>query len=1041
MADNEVGGSVIIKTDIDASGLVKGSKEIEAAFRQAAVKVGDIGEKARISVEKSVNSFAKMNQAYAQQSQKVEELQRKLNELGKTQVKTEAFANVEKEIDTLQQKINALVDKEERFRATGGNMDNRSFSQMEYDIERLGESLRAAQAEKERLLQSGGAYQNADVSALSNQLIIEQEKLEQLGNRLGVSYSETAAKLNDYSEKAQQAGKATDYLGESSKKATTNSSSLGSAFSSIGKNLKGIFSNAGGKLKSGLWQLTRYSLGIRSLYALFNKLRGAVKEGFQNLAQFDDGTNRSISQLQGALAQLKNATATAVAPLLNALAPALTTIINLFTRAANAVGYFLAAMTGQSTFVKATEVQKNYAASLGGTASAANKAAKAIQNLSGLDEINTLQSDSGSGGGGGGGGGAGGAGSMFETVSIPNKFKDLAELIRESWKNADFTSVGRLIGDKLKFALESIPWDKIKATAEKVAKSLATLINGFVETPGLWQTVGNTLSEGINTAVLTLNTFLKNTHFDSIGKAFSTTLQSTFTGINWKNIGNTISSVIVSGMDLVTGIIQGINWRTLPSDIANSITGVFSGFDWKKVFGSIGKLVGSALMAVIDITAGIQELKQKVINGITGYFGGYIDEAIKSGDFKSKGGAIISGIWNGIIDALKTAGTWIKDNVLAPLVGGFASAFGITGGKATNGDVTEIGNSIINGIFGKILDFMSGINNWVKDKVLTPLKNAFTGKENIGNVGVNYEVEVSGFKDKIDSSKKNISGFTASTTSFADKISSNSKIIGSMKASITTFADKLASASKVIGGVKANVTGLSNSLTAEQKKLATTAKFTSVSDALTSTQRTLSVTAKVTNLTYSGGGGKFATGGIMVNGHWQKIEGYANGGAINSARLFYANENGIPELVGRIGRNTAVLNNGQIVSSVASGVYTAVMAAFGQLRQSFVDISNNLALIPPAINSISFSGNLPVPAVAMGTVVPAGIYGYGDYAKSEDIKELKSAVDALSAIVSKMQGNTYNLTAKANGRAIFDMILQEGRTNRATYGRNPFDLL
>ena len=50
---------------------------------------------------------------------------------------------------------------------------------------------------------------------------------------------------------------------------------------------------------------------------------------------------------------------------------------------------------------------------------------------------------------------------------------------------------------------------------------------------------------------------------------------------------------------------------------------------------------------------------------------------------------------------------------------------------------------------------------------------------------------------------------------------------------------------------------------------------------------------------------------------------YAQGGYPESGQAFIARENGIPEMVGTIGRRTAVANNDQIVDSVASGVAEA----------------------------------------------------------------------------------------------------------------------
>ena len=70
-----------------------------------------------------------------------------------------------------------------------------------------------------------------------------------------------------------------------------------------------------------------------------------------------------------------------------------------------------------------------------------------------------------------------------------------------------------------------------------------------------------------------------------------------------------------------------------------------------------------------------------------------------------------------------------------------------------------------------------------------------------------------------------------------------------------------------------------------------------------------------------------ANGGIFA-GHWQPITAYAGGGRPNTGEMFVAREAG-PEMVGTIGGHTAVMNNDQIVASVSSGVYNAVLAAMG----------------------------------------------------------------------------------------------------------------
>ncbi len=70
----------------------------------------------------------------------------------------------------------------------------------------------------------------------------------------------------------------------------------------------------------------------------------------------------------------------------------------------------------------------------------------------------------------------------------------------------------------------------------------------------------------------------------------------------------------------------------------------------------------------------------------------------------------------------------------------------------------------------------------------------------------------------------------------------------------------------------------------------------------------------------------------VENNYYYGGEGYATGGMPSSASLFYAHENGMPELVGRLGSNTAVMNNQQIVDAVASGVADAVARVMGNKK-------------------------------------------------------------------------------------------------------------
>jgi hypothetical protein len=72
-----------------------------------------------------------------------------------------------------------------------------------------------------------------------------------------------------------------------------------------------------------------------------------------------------------------------------------------------------------------------------------------------------------------------------------------------------------------------------------------------------------------------------------------------------------------------------------------------------------------------------------------------------------------------------------------------------------------------------------------------------------------------------------------------------------------------------------------------------------------------------------------AEGGVYKNGAWHPITAYASGGMPgNSGQMFIAREAG-PEMVGTLNGSTAVVNNDQIVNSIADGVFRAASAALG----------------------------------------------------------------------------------------------------------------
>ena len=84
----------------------------------------------------------------------------------------------------------------------------------------------------------------------------------------------------------------------------------------------------------------------------------------------------------------------------------------------------------------------------------------------------------------------------------------------------------------------------------------------------------------------------------------------------------------------------------------------------------------------------------------------------------------------------------------------------------------------------------------------------------------------------------------------------------------------------------------------------------------------------------------------MAGQYSMNVQAYANGGFVDQGQLFIAREAGA-EMVGSIGRRTAVANNDQIVEGITAGVTVAndgVIAAIYALRNTVEDKDMSISI-------------------------------------------------------------------------------------------------
>lgn len=768
------------------------------------------------------NAYSDIQAEIENTESKIKSLRREQVELmdsGKGMVLTNEYKEIAASVANAEKHLNSLLDKEERFRATGGKTNSQTYKRMQYDIEEAKNTL--------------AAYK-ADLADIENNGIVSEHSAE--WKKVESKIDEAKKKLQEFnSEKSRMESDGSAYAGRGfTATGMKNASGTGGKFSKVFSGMNKVFASVtnGIKKTSGAFGALIHRLrnGIpifnktrKSAAGLGNQMRGlsglfrtigmtakfmfasfiimgavnGIKEGMQNLAQYSERTNASLSMLMSSLTQLKNALATAFAPILHTIAPLLNMLIQKVTQAVSAIGMLFASLTGQSIFTRAKEVNQDYAASLNQNAAGADKANEANKKLQrtllGFDQINKLddnESDSGSGGGAGGLSPS----DMFEEVPISNKIKEFADKLKEAWKNADFTDIGRIVGEKLNKALEGIPWEKIKATTNKIAKSIATFLNGFLETVR-WTLVGETIAQGINTAFEFVSTFVRNFHWNSLGKAIGNlingacrrldwnlihgTLKETVTGIittiknllstaDFRLIGNTfgnfIQSFILIGYTWVTqfpwvefgkkiaeglnGAIEKIDIPMLGTTIGKLITGIFSmfknfaqNFKWKEFGNKIAEGINNMFKALDpdEVAGGIN----KIVNGICDMLGTVL-EKVNWGEVFGK----MIEVWNKLDWKIKLA-------VTALIIG--KALFGALGLVFKNPTLfAEIAKTLTPGLTKTFGESVA--------KALSSIPMALAGAAGIGAIAFNVYDVFSGMRDSIKN--KDIFGIVDSIKGF-----------------------------------------------------------------------------------------------------------------------------------------------------------------------------------------------------------------------------------------------------------------------------------
>lgn len=436
-------------------------------------------------------------------------------------------------------------------------------------------------------------------------------------------------------------------------------------------------------LTGSVAKMQKRMLGLAKTVLVYQMMRTALR----GLRDYMGSMLKTNKQFTNSLSAIKGNLQTAFYPIYQTIMPILNTFMGALVKVTGYLATFFNTLLGHNVKTSAGAI-KNQADATKDLADATKKANKELYSF---DEINKQSDNSDSASSGGGGG-------ITTDVADTADVSKMVEMIKQAWRDSDFTELGEIVGGKIKDGLDSIKWDKVQQTAVKIAACIATFINGALSVSGLDTSVGNTIGELINTGVLGLDTFLKTVNWAVVGTFIAGTLNAAISKTSWSGIGGTICDGINAFFSTATNFATHFDFTNLGASVGDLINGAITKIDW-----------GTALFGAKAWGVGIANA---------------INTAVSTTSWDAVG----STIGNSLSTIIATAHSFIKTVDVKAMAAGIATA--INNALKTT-DFEALGDTIgtaIGNLAGSIATFLKTVD-WSKvaKAVLDTLKGVFKG--------------------------------------------------------------------------------------------------------------------------------------------------------------------------------------------------------------------------------------------------------------------------------------------------------------------------
>ena len=645
--------------------------------------------------------------------------------------------------------------------------------------------------------------------------------------------------------------------------------------------------------------------------------------------------------LQAQITQASRAIGNIFIPALNAILPYAIAVVKAIREIANAIANLFGFTLTDVDYSGVGKLASGTGAVADNLGSAAGSAKELKKYIAGFDELNVLPSNSNAGSGGGAGG-AGGGGFDFDLPTydflgdavetrvdeIKDKLKPL--LVIALAIGAAFA--GWKIGKSVTAAIATLkagfaPFASSgagQAILSKLASCVAGVVlqfnaagggvKGFLSVLGMVAKVAAPVVAILVVVIATLKVLIE--RWNDIKSAVANTFGKLKVGERLQALNDKLNQLgeklgwvdgFWNGLKSTIGSLMNFIGEVVITVVGSSLIGLFNG-----LVSVLGGVV-TAMTGVVEIFTGFAQF-------LKGVFTGDLDLVKKS--FATFGSGI-SKIFSGVIDGLVKGFTGWVSGVIEGVTNLGGTLLGTLIPNIVNGVATFFSNlcadiaQFFTNAWNSICALWSTVGNWFNTKVITPVDTFFSTlgtkiatsfTTSWTKVKAEWGVVTDWFKSKI---------IAPVQTAFESMCSS----VGGFFVSLW---DRIAGVFAGVGGwFQSNVVDAINS-----------AFRALVNGAISLLERMLNgIIRPLNNFIGKVNSVLSIVGGGISTISYVSIPRLANGGFVDEGQLFIAREAGA-EMVGRIGRKTAVANNDQIVESVSQGVYEAVQRANGETNSS-----------------------------------------------------------------------------------------------------------